>query len=189
MNRNLLIGLGIVAVLAIFVITTYNGLVSKQETVTQQWAQVENVYQRRSDLIPNLVNTVKGGVTAEKDILEGVMNARAKASQVTVDPSKLSPDQIKNFQGAQDGLSSAIGRLMVVVEKYPDLQSIAGFSDLRASLEGSENRIAVERKKFNEVVQTYNVAIRSFPGNLFGFEKKGYFEASQGADKAPTVQF
>lgn len=189
MNKNLLIGLGIVAVLAIFVITTFNGLKGKSIKVESQWAQVENVYQRRLDLIPNLVSTVKGGVAAEKDILEGVMNARAKATQVTVDPSKLSAEQIKNFQGAQDGVSSALGRLMVVVEKYPDLQSIAGFSDLRASLEGSENRITVERKKFNEVVEEYNISAGTFPGNLFGFPQKGFFTAAAGADKAPTVQF
>jgi len=193
MNKNLLIGLGIAAVLVIFTVTSYNGLVGKEETVTQQWAQVENVYQRRSDLIPNLVNTVKGGVSSEKDILESVITARAKATQVTVDPSKLTPEQIQNFQGAQDGLSSALGRLMVVVEKYPDLQSIAGFTDLRAQLEGTENRITVERKKFNEVVQTYNTSMRSFPSNIFagifGFEKKGYFTAAAGADKAPEVKF
>lgn len=193
MNKNLIIALVVIGVLAIFSISSYNGLVGKEETVTQQWAQVQNVYQRRMDLIPNLVNTVKGGVSAEKDILEGVMNARAKATQVTVDPSKLTPDQIKNFQGAQDGLSSALGRLMVVMEQYPQLQSIAGFGELRAQLEGTENRITVERKKFNEVVQTYNTSVRSFPGSMvagiFGFEKKGYFEATVGAEKAPEVKF
>ena len=171
----------------------YNGLVTKEEGTKQAWAQVQNVYQRRSDLIPNLVETVKGYANFEKSTLTDVVNARAKATQITVDPTKLTPDQIQKFQGAQDGLSSSLGRLMVVMEKYPDLKANQNFLDLQAQLEGTENRIAVERKNFNEVVQEYNVTVRSFPSNIFagmfGFQQKGYFQAEVGAEKAVKVKF
>jgi LemA protein len=168
-------------------------MVTKQEDVTKQWAQVENVYQRRSDLIPNLVNTVKGYANFEKETLTQVIEARAKATQITVDPNKLDAQSIQNFQNAQSGLSSALGRLMVVVEKYPELKANQGFLDLQAQLEGTENRITVERQKFNEIAQVYNIYVRMFPRNFvagwFGFEKKAYFEAEKGAEKAPQVQF
>jgi LemA protein len=171
----------------------YNGLVNREEGTKQAWAQVENVYQRRSDLIPNLVETVKGYANFEKSTLTDVINARAKATQVTVDPTKLSPDQIQKFQGAQAGLSSSLGRLMVVIERYPDLKANQNFLDLQAQLEGTENRIAVERRKFNEVVQDYNIAVRRFPRNMFagmfGFQQKGYFQAEAGAEKAVKVKF
>jgi LemA protein len=171
----------------------YNGLVTREEGTKQAWAQVQNVYQRRSDLIPNLVETVKGYANFEKSTLTDVVNARAKATQITVDPTKLTPDQIKKFQGAQDGLSSSLGRLMVVMEKYPDLKANQNFLDLQAQLEGTENRIAVERKNFNEVVQAYNVSVRSFPSNIFasmfGFQQKGYFQTEAGAEKAVKVKF
>ena len=190
----------IVGVILLFVIIMfswvsgkYNGLVTKEEGTKQAWAQVQNVYQRRSDLIPNLVETVKGVANFEKSTLTDVVNARAKATQITVDPTKLTPDQIQKFQGAQDGLSSSLGRLMVVMEKYPDLKANQNFLDLQAQLEGTENRIAVERKNFNEVVQDYNVSVRSFPSNIFagmfGFQQKGYFQAEAGAEKAVKVKF
>lgn len=172
---------------------SYNKMVSMEEGVTAQWSQVENVYQRRADLIPNLVNTVKGYASHERETLEGVINARSKATQVTIDPSNLDANALANFQQAQDGLSSALGRLMVVMERYPDLKANENFRDLQAQLEGTENRIAVERRKFNESAQGFNTYIRSFPqsvyANIFNFEKKAYFEAVQGADKAPEVQF
>ena len=172
---------------------TYNNLVSNEETVTSQWAQVQNVYQRRLDLIPNLVNTVKGYADFEKSTLTAVIEARAKATQVTVDPSKLSTENIDRFQQSQGELSSALGRLMVVLEKYPELKANQNFLELQSQLEGTENRIAVERQKFNETAKIYNTYLRSFPNNIFsgmyGFEKKGYFEASSGAEKAPEVKF
>ncbi len=190
----------ILAVIAVIVFGTYswvkssyNSMVTLEEGVTAQWGQVENVYQRRSDLIPNLVNTVKGYADFEKETLTGVIEARAKATQVTVDPTKLDAQSIQNFQNAQSGLSSALGRLMVVVEKYPELKANQNFLDLQAQLEGTENRITVERQKFNQSAQAYNTEIRKFPRNIFagmfGFEKKAYFEAEKGAEKAPEVKF
>lgn len=164
-----------------------------EEGVTSQWAQVENVYQRRADLIPNLVNTVKGYAAHEKETLTQVIEARSRATQVTINPEKLTPEALQQFQEAQGGLSSALSRLMVVVERYPDLKANQNFLELQAQLEGSENRIAVERNKFNETVQRYNAYIRSFPNNIvasiFNFEKKPYFEADKGAEKAPEVKF
>ena len=164
-----------------------------EEGVTAQWSQVENVYQRRSDLIPNLVSTVKGYADFEKETLTQVIEARAKATSVNVNPSKLDAQSLQNFQDAQSGLSSALSRLMVVVEKYPDLKANQNFLDLQAQLEGTENRITVERQKFNQSAQTYNTFIRTFPKNIFagmfGFEKKAYFEAEKGAEKAPQVKF
>ncbi len=172
---------------------SYNSMVSMEEGVTAQWSQVENVYQRRSDLIPNLVNTVKGYADFEKETLTQVIEARAKATSVNINPDKLDAQSIQNFQNAQSGLSSALSKLMVVVEKYPDLKANLGFLDLQAQLEGTENRITVERMKFNESAQGYNTFIRTFPKNIFagmfGFEKKAYFEAEAGAEKAPEVQF
>ncbi|MBP9151330.1 MAG: LemA family protein [Flavobacteriales bacterium] len=171
----------------------YNTMVEKQEAVTAQWSQVENVYQRRADLIPNLVSTVKGYADFEQETLTGVIEARAKATSVTVDPSKLDASSIQKFQAAQDGLSSALSKLMVVVERYPDLKANQNFLELQSQLEGTENRIAVERKKFNETAQDYNTYIRKFPNNMiagmFDFEKKEYFEADAGAATAPKVEF
>jgi len=171
----------------------YNGGIQKEEAVNAAWGQVENVYQRRADLIPNLVNTVKGYAAHEKDVLVGVTEARAKATSITINPQDLSPENIQKYQKAQDGLSSALSRLLVVSEKYPDLKANQNFLDLQAQLEGTENRIAVERRNFNEAVQDYNTHIRSFPNNLFsgmfGFKPKGYFTAQAGADKAPEVKF
>ncbi len=171
----------------------YNGMVRMDEQVQAQWAQVQNVYQRRADLIPNLVNSVKGAANFEKSTLTEVIQARAKATSITVDPDKLTPENIKKFQEAQGELSTALGRLLVVTENYPELKSNQNFLELQAQLEGTENRITVERQKFNEVTQAYNSKIRTFPNNLtaglFGFEKKGYFEAETGAQKAPKVEF
>ena len=171
----------------------YNKMVEMEEQVTSQWAQVENVYQRRADLIPNLVNTVKGYAAHERETLEGVIEARSKATSVNIDPKNLTPESIQQFNQAQDGLSSALSRLMVVVERYPDLKANQSFLDLQAQLEGTENRITVERQKFNQTTQTYNAYIRKFPqviyAGWFGFDKKTYFEAQQGAEKAPEVQF
>ncbi|HZK93745.1 MAG TPA: LemA family protein [Prolixibacteraceae bacterium] len=174
-------------------ISTGNKMVTMDESVAAAWSQVENVYQRRSDLIPNLVSTVKGYADFEKSTLTEVIEARAKATQVTVDPTKLTPEALQQFQQAQGGLSSALGRLMVVVEKYPDLKANESFLNLQAQLEGTENRITVERMKFNEVARGYNTYIRQFPQSIIAsmrnFEKKAYFEAEKGADKAPKVQF
>lgn len=190
------IGVIILVVLMIFGIggCSYNGMVKKEEAVSSAWSQVENVYQRRSDLIPNLVSTVKGAANFEKETLTQVIQARASATQVKIDPTNLSAESLKNFDQAQAGLGSALNRLMVSVEKYPDLKANQNFRDLQSQIEGSENRIAEERRKFNIVVQEYNSSIRSFPNNLmagmFGFEKKAYFEAvSPNADKAPEVSF
>ncbi|HPF50045.1 MAG TPA: LemA family protein [Draconibacterium sp.] len=188
-------GIVLIAVVSAFLFSScgYNKMVEMDEQVTSQWAQVENVYQRRADLIPNLVNTVKGYAAHEQETLEGVIEARSKASSVNIDADKLTPETIQQFTQAQDGLSSALSRLMVVVERYPDLKANQNFLDLQAQLEGTENRIAVERKKFNEVTQSYNAYIRKFPqviySGWFGFDKKTYFEAQQGAEKAPEVQF
>lgn len=186
---------GLLAVVVAFLFSScgYNKMVTMEEQVTSSWAQVENVYQRRADLIPNLVNTVKGYAAHEQETLEGVIEARSKATSVNIDPTKLTPESIQQFNQAQNGLSSALSRLMVVVEKYPDLKANQNFLDLQAQLEGTENRITVERQKFNETTQNYNAYIRKFPqviyAGWFGFEKKTYFEAQQGAEKAPEVKF
>lgn len=171
----------------------YNKMVSLDEQVTAQWAQVENVYQRRADLIPNLVNTVKGYADFEQETLTQVIEARARATSIQVNPENLNAGILQNFQAAQDGLSSALSRLMVVVERYPELKANQNFLELQAQLEATENRIAVERRRFNEVTRSYNTYIRRFPTNIvagiFGFDKKTYFEAAEGAEKAPVVEF
>ena len=184
----------IAAIVAVFFSSCgYNTMVDKDEQVTASWAQVENVYQRRADLIPNLVNTVKGYAAHEQETLTGVIEARSKATSVNIDPTNMNAQQLQQFNQAQDGLSSALSRLMVVVERYPDLKANQNFRDLQAQLEVTENRIAVERRKFNQTTQDYNAYIRKFPrviyAGWFGFEKKAYFEAQQGAEKAPEVQF
>ena len=189
--------LAVVAVLIILlyvsVKNTYNRMVQKGEVVTEQWSNVENVYQRRSDLIPNLVNTVKGYADFEKETLTQVIEARSRATSVTVDANNLNPAMINQFQEAQAGLSSALSRLLVVIERYPDLKANQNFLELQAQLEGTENRIAVERRKFNEVARDYNTFIKQFPRNIyasiFNFESNAYFEAEEGASEAPEVQF
>ncbi len=172
---------------------TYNTFVTKSQAVSAQWSQVENVYQRRADLIPNLVNTVKGYATHEKETLEGVVEARAKATSVNIDAKNLTPQALQNFQSAQAGLSQALSRLMVVVERYPDLKANQNFLELQSQLEGTENRIAVERRRFNDVTQDYNTYISLFPKNIlasmFNFKEKAYFKAEAGAQKAPEVKF
>ena len=171
----------------------YNKLVSADESAQSMWSQVENVYQRRADLIPNLVATVKGYAAHESETLESVVAARAKATQVTVDPSDLTAESVARFNEAQGELSTALGRLLLIQENYPDLKANENFRDLQAQLEGTENRIATERMKFNQAVKDYNTNIRRFPDNIiasvFGFEKKGYFEAQAGAETAPKVEF
>lgn len=183
----------IVILLAGWVTIQYNGMVANDEAVTTAWAGVESQYQRRSDLIPNLVNTVKGYAAHEKETLEGVVEARAKATQVTVNADNLTPERFAQFQKAQGELSAALGRLMRITENYPQLRANENFSELQAQLEGTENRINESRLRFNEAVQEYNLSIRRFPGNifasLFGFEKRDKFEAADGTEKAPEVKF
>jgi len=177
----------------VWVKNVYNQLVVSDEYVQSTWAQVENVYQRRADLIPNLVATVKGYAEHESETLESVVEARAKATQVTVDPANLTPEAIAQFNEAQGALSTALGRLLLIQENYPDLKANQNFLDLQAQLEGTENRITTERMKFNDAVKSFNTGIRRFPDNIvasvFGFEKKGYFEAQAGAETAPKVEF
>ncbi|MDQ3394375.1 MAG: LemA family protein [Bacteroidota bacterium] len=171
----------------------YNKMVTLDENVTSKWSQVENVYQRRADLIPNLVNTVKGYADFERQTLTDVIEARSRATSMNISPDNLTPENIRQFEQAQAGLSSALSRLMVVVEKYPDLKANQNFLELQSQLEGTENRITVERQRFNQSVQEYNQYIRQFPNNLsagmFGFDRRGYFEAKEGADKVPEVTF
>ena len=188
--------IAIIAILAIFGFVgcgKYNGLVRKDEIVKESWAKVESQYQRRADLIPNLVNTVKGAADFEKSTLTGVIEARAKATQTTVNADQLTPENIAKFQGAQDQLSGALSRLLVTVEKYPELKANQNFLELQAQLEGTENRITVARNDFNAVVKDYNQEVRTFPTNIFagifGFAQKGYFTASAGSENAPAVQF
>jgi len=186
-----LVVLGIIAL--VWGKSTYNGLVGKQEAVSSQWAQVQNAYQRRSDLIPNLVATVKGYAQHEQSTLTAVVEARAKATQMQVNADDLTEENIQKYQQAQGQLSTALGRLLMVTENYPDLKANQNFMALQDELAGTENRISTERNKFNVKVQDYNTAIRMFPRNifagLFGFDKKGYFEADQSAQSAPQVQF
>lgn len=196
MKKLLIIG-GVILVggfiLYSFFAGSFNSMVTKDEAVKSAWAQVQNVYQRRLDLIPNLVNTVKGYANFEKETLTQIVEARAKATSVNIKPDNLSPEELKKFQGAQDGLSQALGRLLSVVENYPDLKANQNFLELQSQLEGTENRITVERQKYNEVVKDYNAYIRAFPRNIlrgmYGFDSKGYFEATAGAEKAPEVKF
>ena len=171
----------------------YNNMVKMDEGVQAAWSQVENVYQRRADLIPNLVATVKGYATHEQQTLEGVVSARSKATQITVDADNLTPDNLAKYQKAQGELGAALGKLLAITENYPELKANENFMSLQSQLEGTENRIAVERKKFNEAARNYNTVIRQFPKNIvasmFGFEKKPYFEAQEGAEQAPVVAF
>ena len=192
MKKNLF---AIVAIMMALSLTScdYNSLVEKQESVESAWSQVENVYQRRADLIPNLVNTVKGYAAHEKETLEGVIEARSKATQITVSADDLSEENIKKFQAAQGELQQALGKLLAITENYPDLKANENFRDLQAQLEGTENRITVARNNFNEVARQFNTLIRRFPTNLIAnamnAEKRAYFEANEGAEQAPQVQF
>ena len=196
MNKKYIVIGAIVLLVIIFynmTVGSYNTMVDKSESVTGQWSQVENVYQRRADLIPNLVETVKGYAAHEKETLEGVIEARSKATSTSINVDNLNPETLQKFQASQDGLSSALQKLMVVVERYPDLKANQNFLELQAQLEGTENRISVERKKFNEQTRDYNAFIKKFPKNLiagmFNFDEKAYFEATKGAEKAPEVSF
>lgn len=188
--------IGIIAVVAIIVmyaISAYNGMVNDQESATTALANVQSAYQRRADLIPNLVEVVKGYAKHEEETFKGVVEARAKATQITIDPSNCTPEQLKEFQAAQGELSSALGKLLAVQENYPELKANENFKDLQVQLEGTENRINEARNKFNSVVQTYNTNIRSFPKNLFagvfGFSKMDKFEADANAQNAPKISF
>ncbi|MCR5180604.1 MAG: LemA family protein [Bacteroidaceae bacterium] len=187
----------VLAVLVVFCgfygCNTYNGLVAQDENVSRAWSDVETQYQRRADLIPNLVNTVKGYAAHESQTLQAVVEARSKATQVTVDPTNLTPEKLAEYQAAQGEVSQALGRLLAITENYPDLKANEQFSELQAQLEGTENRIAESRRLFNVAAQEYNVSVRRFPGNifasLFGFSVKGNFKADAGAEKAPEVSF
>ena len=193
MKKNTIILIAAIVAVGLWLMSAYNSMVSSEEAVETAWSQVENVYQRRMDLIPNLVATVKGYAQHESQTLEGVINARSKATQVTVDPENLTPEALAEFNKAQGELSSALGRLMMITESYPDLKANQNFSELQAQLEGTENRITTERMKFNETAKEYNTLIRKFPksiiASIFGFEKKGYFEAQEGAENAPKIEF
>jgi LemA protein len=195
-NKKWIIIIAVVAVIFLIIgsiVSMYNKMPTLEEGVNSQWAKVESAYQRRSDLIPNLVNTVKGVANFEQQTLTGVIEARANATSVKIDPTKLTPEAMQKFQQAQNGLGSALSKLMVVVERYPELKATQNFLELQSQLEGTENRINVERNKFNEEAQKYNSFIRRFPNNMFagmfGFQKKAYFEAAAGAEKAPEVKF
>lgn len=192
-NKSLWIVLGIVAVVLVWGVTTYNGLVSKDEQVASAWANVETVYQRRADLIPNLVNTVKGYAAHESETLAQVTEARAKSTSMTIDPSTATPAQMEAWMRAQGEVGSALGRLIAISENYPELKADKNFLELQKQLEGTENRISTERRKYNETVRLYNTKIRRFPTNLiagmFGFEKRVMFEAQEGAEVAPVVEF
>lgn len=193
MKKSTLIILAIVAVVVVWAISGYNGLVSKEEGINQAWANVESAYQRRSDLIPNLVNTVKGYAEHESETLQAVTDARAKATSLNIDPATATPEQVAAYMEAQQGVGSALGRLIAVSESYPELKANENFRDLQAQLEGTENRIKVERDRYNEAVKMFNVQIRRFPTNIlasmFGFEKRSMFEAQEGAEVAPVVEF
>ena len=192
-KTGIIVIIALIAILFLWGMGGYNGLVNSQENVKSQWGNVENQYQRRADLIPNLVETVKGYATHEKSTFEEVISARAKATQITVDPTNLTPEKLQEFQEAQGQLSSALGRLIAVAENYPDLKANQNFLELQAQLEGTENRISVERNKFNEMAKEYDVAIRRFPKNIiagiFNFNNIPYFAAEKGAEKAPSVKF
>ena len=192
-NKTLWIILGIVAVVLVWGVSAYNGLVNKEEAVSEAWANVETVYQRRADLIPNLVNTVKGYAAHEQETLTQVIEARSKATSINIDAESLTPETLQAYQKAQGEISSALGRLIALGEAYPDLKANENFKELQAQLEGTENRIAVERRNFNEVTRSYNTYLRKFPrnilSNIYGFDTKPYFEAEEGTQNAPKVEF
>lgn len=192
-NKGLIITIVVIVLVALWGISSYNGLVSMDENVSNQWANVETQYQRRSDLIPNLVNTVKGYAKHESETLESVMAARSQATQVKIDPSNCTPQQLAAYQKAQGDVTTALGKLLAITENYPDLKANQNFLELQSQLEGTENRINVARKDFNDTAKKYNTSLRRFPRNIvasmFGFEKRNYFEAEAGAEKAPKVEF
>ena len=193
MKKSIIIIIAVVAVIVILAVSMYNGLVTMDESVNSQWANVETQYQRRADLIPNLVNTVKGYASHEKETLEGVVEARSKATQMQVNANDLTPEKLAEYQKAQGAVTSALGKLLAITENYPDLKANQNFLELQAQLEGTENRINVARTNFNNAAQAYNTAIRRFPKSLFasmfGFDKHAYFEAAEGTETAPTVSF
>lgn len=193
MKKTWIIIIAVIAVIAIYGVSSYNSMVSQEEAVGTAWSNVENQYQRRADLIPNLVNTVKGYAAHEKETFDAVVSARAKATQTTVSIDDLTPEKMEAYQRAQGEVGSALSRLLAVTENYPELKANENFQTLQAQLEGTENRISVERRNFNDVACAYNTSIRRFPKNIFagmfGFEKRPYFEAQEGAEKAPEVKF
>lgn len=193
MKKSTLIIIAVLALLAVWGVTGYNGLVTMEENVNGQWSNVETQYQRRADLIPNLVNTVKGYASHEKETLESVMQARSQATQIKVNADDLTPEKLAEYQKAQGAVTSALGKLLAVSERYPDLKANQNYLELQAQLEGTENRINVARTNFNNTAKEFNTAIRRFPKNilagLFGFEKRAYFEAAEGAEQAPKVEF
>ena len=193
MKKTRLIIVAVIAIMVVWVISCYNGLVNGEETVFNSWANVEATYQRRADLIPQLVNTVKGYAKHESSTLENLVNARAEATQIKVGIDQLTEQNIRKYQQAQNAISSGLGRLIAISENYPDLKASENFSELQAQLEGAENRINESRKKYNESVKIFNVKVRKFPNNivasLFGFERKSEFSAAEGSEKAPEVNF
>ena len=193
MKKTWIIIIAVIAVIAVYGISSYNSMVSQEEAVGTAWSNVENQYQRRADLIPNLVNTVKGYAAHEKETFDAVVSARAKATQTTVSIDDLTPEKMEAYQRAQGEVGSALSRLLAVTENYPDLKANENFQTLQAQLEGTENRISVERRNFNNVARKYNTVLRRFPKNIFagmfGFEKRPYFEAQEGAEQAPEVKF
>lgn len=194
MNGKLLLGIGVVVLLFIYGISVNNSLIEKEEGVNQAWAQVENQYQRRADLIPNLVSTVRGAANFEQETLTEVIEARSRATSIQVNPGDLNnPAALEQFDQAQQQLSGALSRLLVTVERYPEIQATQNFRDLQAQLEGTENRISTERMRFNQSAQEYNTTLRRFPTSMFagilGFDTKAYFEATEGAETPPEVQF
>lgn len=192
-NKGLIITIVVIVLVALWGILSYNGLVGMDENVSNKWANVETQYQRRSDLIPNLVNTVKGYAKHESQTLEAVMAARSQATLVKIDPSNCTPQQLAAYQKAQGDVTTALGKLLAITENYPDLKANQNFLELQSQLEGTENRINVARKDFNDSAKEYNTSLRRFPRNIiasmFGFEKRNYFEAEAGAEKAPKVEF
>lgn len=193
MKKSNMIIIGVIALVAIWGISVYNGLVTMEEDVNGQWSNVETQYQRRADLIPNLVSTVKGYASHEQETLEGVIQARSAATQIKVDVNDLTEEKLTEFQKAQGAVTSALGKLLAITENYPDLKANQNFLELQAQLEGTENRINVARTNFNNTAKEFNTAIRRFPksilAGLFGFKKRAYFEAAEGAEQAPKVEF
>ncbi len=189
----LIIGLGAIALIAMWAMSFYNGSVGLNEDVTKQWSNVENAYQLRADKTKNLVEIVKGAADFEKETLTQVVEARSKATSVNINANDLSPEKIQQFQAAQDQFSGALSRLLVTVERYPELKAVKGFQDFQTQYEGMENRIGVERRKYNDVARDFNTRIKTFPGNMlagmFGFTEKGYFEAQEGTENAPDISF
>jgi len=185
--------IAVIAILILWMVSGYNKMVTEEENVETAWSKVESQYQRRNDLIPNVVNAVKGAADYEKSTLEAVVEARAKATSLTIDPSKMTEEQLANFQQVQGEVSSSLSRLLVTIERYPELKANENFKELIAELEGTENRITVARNAFNDAAKEFNTLIRRFPNNIiagmFGFEKKPYFKAEEGAEKAPQVNF